>query len=126
MNHFAGGQVIQQIRPGLNHLPTLVEQALDEQPKGARQLVFGIFDGRWHTLSNVGDALRHQQAVLAEEAGIWLAFAVRAFTKPWRTRCSESTDCCSTFLIGTKRIDGLLTASQIASAPAASFLLLFT
>jgi hypothetical protein len=57
---------------------------------------------------------------------IWLACAVPARTKPCRTRCSESTDCCSTFLIGTKRILGCATASQIASASAASFLLVLT
>ena len=37
---------------------------------------------------------------------IWLACAVRAFTNPWRTRCSASTACCSTLLIGTKRMFG--------------------
>jgi hypothetical protein len=35
-------------------------------------------------------------------------------------------DCCSVVSIGTKRIDGRLTASQIASASTTSFLLRFT
>jgi phage/plasmid-like protein (TIGR03299 family) len=57
---------------------------------------------------------------------IWFAWAVRAFTNPWRTRCTDKTACCSTLLIGTKRMLGRLTASQIASASAASFLFVFT
>jgi len=44
----------------------------------------------------------------------------------WRTRCSARNAYCSTFLIGTKRIGGRAIASPIASASAASFLLLFT
>ncbi len=59
----------------------------DEQAEGTRQLVLGIFDERRHTLSDVGDSLRHHQA------------------------------------IGS---DGRATASQIASASAASFFLLLT
>lgn len=62
--------------------------------------------------------------ILPSSPRIWLACAVRALTKPWRNQCSASTDRCSTILIGTKRIVGLTTASQIASASAASFLLL--
>jgi hypothetical protein len=38
----------------------------------------------------------------------------------------SSADCCSFVFTGTKRIDGRLTASQIASAPAVSFLLRLT
>ena len=57
---------------------------------------------------------------------IWLTMAVRAWTNPWRTRCTDSTACCSTFFTGTKRMLGRATASQIASASAASFLLVLT
>ena len=39
-----------------------------------------------------------------------------------RTRCSIITLCCSGVLTGTKRMVGRVTASQIASASAASFL----
>jgi hypothetical protein len=39
-----------------------------------------------------------------------------------RVRWSISALFCSALLIGTKRIDGRVTASQIASASAASFL----
>ena len=56
---------------------------------------------------------------------IWLACAVRALTKPWRARCKDSTLCCSVVLIGTKRILGRATASQIPSASATSFLFVF-
>ena len=38
----------------------------------------------------------------------------------------EKIDCCSEVLIGTNRMDGRCTASQIASASAASFFWLFT
>src|ERR1019366_1614091 len=43
-----------------------------------------------------------------------------------RVRCISSADCCSIVFTGTKRIDGRLTASQIAAASAASFLLRLT
>ncbi len=35
---------------------------------------------------------------------IWLAKAVRAFTKPWRARCTASKACCSGVLTATKRM----------------------
>lgn len=47
-------------------------------------------------------------------------------TRLARTRCSAWLSCCSTVFTGTKRIPGRPIASQIASASAASFLLLFT
>jgi hypothetical protein len=47
-------------------------------------------------------------------------------TNSSRVRCSIRTDCCAGVLIGTNRIVGLVTASQIASASAMSFLLRFT
>ena len=56
----------------------------------------------------------------------WLPWAVRALTKPWRARCSASRACCSDCLIGTKRMLGRRTASQIASASARSVLLPLT
>ena len=40
-----------------------------------------------------------------------------------RTRCNICQSCCATHLVGTKRIVGRLTASQMASAAFASFLL---
>jgi hypothetical protein len=43
-----------------------------------------------------------------------------------RARCSIITLCCSTVFGSTKRIDGRCTASQIASASAASFFCRFT
>src|SRR5690349_15597223 len=49
---------------------------------------------------------------------IWLPCAVRALTNAWRARCKHSTLCCSAVLIGTKRMLGRATASQIASASA--------
>src|SRR5665213_2130778 len=48
---------------------------------------------------------------------------VRCLTSIWRALWATASACCSTVLIGTKRIDGRLTASQIAFASAASFLL---
>lgn len=57
---------------------------------------------------------------------IWLASAVRDLTSPARARCSDSIVCCACVLTGTKRMFGRCTASQIASASAASVLLLFT
>lgn len=52
----------------------------------------------------------------------WFACAVRAWTKPWRTLCKAITACRSTVLIGTKRMLGRETASQMASASRASVL----
>src|SRR5882724_6436073 len=49
----------------------------------------------------------------ASSPRIWFTCAVRALTNPWRARCSANTACCSPFLIGTTRIVGRLTASQI-------------
>ena len=46
--------------------------------------------------------------------------------RPCRARCTDSTALCSPFFIGAKRIVGRLTASQIASASAMSFLLVLT
>ena len=57
---------------------------------------------------------------------IWLAWALRAWTKLSRAVCSDSTDCCSGNFIGTKRMFGRATASQIASASSESFLLVLT
>jgi hypothetical protein len=51
-----------------------------------------------------------------------LTSMVRCRTNRLRARCSISTDCCSASFTGTNRIDGRPTASQIASASAASFL----
>ena len=52
-----------------------------------------------------------------------LMLAVRCSTKPWCARCAISLDCCSSVLIGLRRMLGRCTASQIAAASAASFLL---
>jgi len=54
-----------------------------------------------------------------------LIVAVRSSMNPWRTRCSVKMACCSTLLIGTNRMLGRETASQIASASLPSFLPLF-
>ena len=47
---------------------------------------------------------------------------VRCLTRRLRARCIERAACCSRDLIGTNRIVGRVTASQIASASAASVL----
>jgi hypothetical protein len=47
---------------------------------------------------------------------------VRWRTSNCRVRCSIKAVCCSFVLIGTNRIDGRVTASQIAAASFASFL----
>ena len=51
---------------------------------------------------------------------------VRCRTSSARTRCRARMLCCSTLLMGTNRMFGLPTASQIASASAASVLLRLT
>ena len=55
-----------------------------------------------------------------------LTAEVRSRTSSARTRCRARMPCCSMVLIGTKRLSGLATASQIASASAASVLLRLT
>lgn len=50
-----------------------------------------------------------------------LTSAVRSSTKPVRMRCSTSMLCWAGDFTGTKRIEGRLAASQIASASRASF-----
>jgi hypothetical protein len=57
---------------------------------------------------------------------IALTADVRCRTSSARTRCRARMLCCSMLLIGTKRMFGLPTASQIASASAASVLLRLT
>lgn len=52
-----------------------------------------------------------------------LLIIVRCRTSNCRVRCSIKTACCSFVLIGTNRIEGRVTASQIAAASFASFLL---
>ena len=104
----------------------MIHQSLHQQPGRAGPLVGGIFDQLRHPLGNVGDPLRNDEAELSEETAYLVAQAMRALTKPWRTRCSDRTDCCSMFLIGTNLMFGRATASQIASASLASFLLVFT
>jgi len=55
-----------------------------------------------------------------------LIVAVRTLTQCCLVRCSDITACCSTFLIGTRRMSDCCAASQIARASAASSLLLRT
>jgi hypothetical protein len=52
-----------------------------------------------------------------------LLVTVRCRTSNCRVRSSIKTACCSFVLIGTNRIEGRVTASQIAAASLASFLL---
>ncbi len=59
-------------------------------------------------------------------ARIALTSMVRCLTRSSRVRCSTKTLCCSSVLTETNRIVGRVTASQIAAASAASFLLRFT
>ena len=54
---------------------------------------------------------------------IWFIKAVRWRISSDRTRCSASMSCCATLLTATNRIDDRPTASQIASASRASFLI---
>jgi len=46
-----------------------------------------------------------------------------ASTRSCRLRCNIKPDCCSADLAATNRIDGRVTASQMAAASLASFLL---
>src|SRR6516162_4667168 len=57
----------------------------------------------------------------ARWARIALITAVCCRIKRWRVRCSIRQLCCSGVLVATNRMLALLTASQIASASAASF-----
>ena len=57
---------------------------------------------------------------------IWLISAVRIPTSRSRARCSACTSSCAGVLIGTNRICGRCTASQIASASVRSFLCVLT
>ena len=98
----------------------VIEQALHQQPKGARQLVDAIFKQFKTGLAMCPMLCGMIRPNSDSKPRIWSAWAVRALTKPWRTVCKASTLCCSIFLIGTKRMLGRLTASQIASASAAS------
>ena len=62
----------------------------------------------------------------ANAARSWLAAAVRFSTKLARSRCSISVAWSASLLIGTNRIVGRATASQIAAASWASVLLRLT
>ena len=63
---------------------------------------------------------------LGKSARSWLAAAVRFSTNEARMRCSITVAWSASLLIGTKRMVGRPTASQIASASRASVLLRLT
>ncbi len=46
----------------------VVEQSLNEHTEGARELVVGVFDQFWHPRSDIANALRNDEAKLAEQA----------------------------------------------------------
>src|SRR5215211_7515680 len=74
----------------------------------------------------VGDALGMAMPNSARSPRSMLTSWVRWRTRRSRVRCSANAACCSTDLIGTKRMVGRVTASQIASASPASVLPRFT
>jgi len=53
--------------PSVEQLEVL-EQSLDKLPECARQIIRRIFDQIRHTQGDVGNALRHNEAVLAQQA----------------------------------------------------------
>ena len=57
----------------------------------------------------------------ASRPRIWFPSCVREPIMRLRIRCKACRSCCSMDLLGTKRMLGRLTASQIASASLASF-----
>jgi hypothetical protein len=66
---------------------------------------------------------------IKKSIGYWPALvdaAVLALTKPCLALCRDKIACCSSFLIATNRMFGRVTASQIASASAASVLFALT
>jgi hypothetical protein len=104
----------------------VIQQAGDELPKQTRQRIVRVFRQLGDVSSNLRDPLGDDQTEFAQQPANLVGCAVRALTKPCLTRCRDRTACCPTVLTGTNRMLGRVTASQIASASAASFLLVLT
>src|SRR6201997_840256 len=86
----------------------------------ASSRILGNAASRWHL------PVRTVMPRSSSRPRIWLTTAVRRMIQRSRTRCRDCMSSCSSLLIGTKRIEGRLTASAIASASMKSFLLVFT
>jgi hypothetical protein len=83
--------------------------------------------GRWidQDRSQLADVLRllgDHQAELRHQAAQLVDHHVRCLMSSVRSLCSPAAACWASLLTATKRIDGRLTASQIAAASAASLL----
>ena len=80
-----------------------------------------IVERHTDVVSKVESPLRHDDAELGQQAAHLIDQSTRDCTSSARTRCTTSIACCSALLIGTKRMFGRPTASQIASASLLSF-----
>ena len=74
-------------------------------------------------LGSAMTALGRDDAELRHMATDRVRSIVRCRTRSCRLLCNIKPDCCCSDFVGTKRIDGRVTASQIAAASLASFLL---
>lgn len=101
-------------------------QALHQMAKYGRQIELGMIQNSGQALGDVTHPLGQDDAVFAQQSTDLIGLSCTRFDKALPCRCRESTACCSTFLIGTKRMFGLPTASQTALASAASFLFVLT
>ncbi|RWA51873.1 hypothetical protein AU476_20120 [Cupriavidus sp. UYMSc13B] len=101
----------------------VLEQTVDKPAECAGQIVRRILDQNRHTQGDIGNALWHNETVLNQQATDLVGLSGASLYEAWRTRWSERTVCCSMFLIGTNRIVGRVTASQVACASVALFLM---
>lgn len=119
--------------PGLDLALELVDQlvqflevfgrASNQLAERPWQLVARVIEEAGYLLGDVADALRNDETELAKQAanlvGLSYAGDDEALTRSMQRQHS-------TLFTGTNRMLGLVTASQMASASATSFLLLFT
>jgi len=104
----------------------VIKKPLHKNPKLTRQLIDSIFDQLWNARGDVANTLGNGQTKLTEKptdlVGLRRARPHKSLPYPVQGEYRLPLD----ILIGTKRIVGRPTASQMASASAASFLLVLT
>lgn len=99
----------------------MFKQAGEQCATLSGQAVVGLLQYFWYSSFDGGHAFIDHQAKLRHEPADLIALRGALATNFCRARCRLSNDSCAVFFTGTKRILGRATASQIASASAASF-----
>jgi hypothetical protein len=116
-----GGQTVRRV---VSHLVELSGEELDDLPRQFRHapILLHARQEAWHVPGPLG----LDEPELGQVPAHGVDQLVRCRTSSSHARCIINADCCCSVLTGTTRMDGRVTASQIAAASAASFLPRFT